>query len=264
MTNVTHLGFPAPLLGSEAVRLPVLFDDGERLALLKPAGVLVQSDSWYPWYPVLVEAIRYQAGQSKPEMQRLNISPGGLWAVTNLDPDCQGPVLFARQREVAEEMRNVLGSEAYRFTFAFLSKGTHPEEAFDCRLPIARHAHVRKMLVSHTSGKKAVTHFRKIGTIGSLTEWEATTPYPRHHQIPLHASEAGIPVVGDPLYAKDTPVLLSRFKRNYSSKRDNEERPLYDGPACYLKEIRLENGLAIRLEDPPRWKGLLKQLEKHA
>ena len=94
MDKTIPLGFPVPLLGMQPVRLPVLFDDGELLALAKPAGVLVQSDPWYANLPELVEAIRFQAHDGKPEFQRLNIGPEGLWAVTDLDPECYGPVLF--------------------------------------------------------------------------------------------------------------------------------------------------------------------------
>ena len=78
------------------MRVPVLFDDGKRLALLKPQNILVQQDSWFPKLPVLVEAIRYQAANLKPEFERQSIGPDGLWAVTDLDPELMGPVVFAR------------------------------------------------------------------------------------------------------------------------------------------------------------------------
>ena len=46
MEKQMQLGFPVPLLGMEPVRLPVLYDDGDLLALAKPVGDMVQNDAW--------------------------------------------------------------------------------------------------------------------------------------------------------------------------------------------------------------------------
>ena len=138
MSKLPHLGFPAPLLGMESIRLPVLMDSGDCLVLTKPRGVLVQADIWYPRCPVLVEAIRHQASEAKPEFSRLNIGPEGLWAVHDLDPEFWGPVLFARGREQGDALRSACGSAAFEFTFLFLSKSSQ-QTSIECDLPIARH-----------------------------------------------------------------------------------------------------------------------------
>ncbi|MGC9449813.1 MAG: hypothetical protein ACP5I4_00080 [Oceanipulchritudo sp.] len=258
------LGFPDPLLGDRPVRLPVLFDDGEVLVFAKPCGVLVETDSWYPRLPVLVEAIRYQAGQGKPEFSRIGIPPEGLRAVTGLDPDCHGPVLFARGADQAEALRNACGSNQFRFRFVFLTAGNPTRDAIQCDLPISRHTHQRKMLISHATGKKAATSFERTGRVGAFHLWTARTSYVRHHQILLHAFEAGLPVLGDALYARSRPPMLSSFKRQYTGKRDQEERPLFEGPAYYLQELQLPSGVTIPCPEPPRWGGLLRQLVKHS
>jgi 23S rRNA-/tRNA-specific pseudouridylate synthase len=263
MDSTTYLGFPAPLLGMKPARLPVLFDDGDLLALAKPVGVLVQEDAWFRKVPVLVEAIRHQSLSGKPEFERLGISREGLWAITDLDPECHGPVLFSRQRPRAEALRNALGSGNLEFTFCILSKGEVEEDSFDCDLPITRHREKPRMLVSHTTGKIAHTRFQKIGVEGAYQSWIAQTNYPRRHQIPLHAMESGLPILGDERYAKSWLPMLSRLKRDYQPKRDLEEKPLYDGPAYYLKTLKLDDGTVIECSSPPKWRGLCRQLEKY-
>lgn len=263
MVSDQQLGFPTPLLGMRPVRLPVLLDDGEVLALAKPQGVLVQQDSWYPRLPVLIEAIRHQAAGGKPEFLRAGIGAEGLWAVTDLDPELQGPVLFSRIREQADELRNACGSGAFLFSFLLVSKGLRPDPVIECELPLSRHSHLPRILVSHTSGKKAHTTFTLQGQAGGFYLWSATTAFPRRHQVLLHALECGLPVLGDPIYAKDPAILLSRFKRDYTQKRDIEERPLYDGPACFLQQIQLPDGRQVAFTTPPGWTGLLGQLGKH-
>lgn len=258
------LGFPSPLLGSEAHRLPVVFDNGEALALSKPVGVVVQQDGWYPRHPALVEAIRYQAMRGKPEFSRLAIAEEGLWAVTDLDAECEGPVLFTRSRASGEEWRNVHGSGLFEFTYILLTPATGTDELIRCDLPLARHSRRAHMVVSHTTGKKAETVFRYIGRVGRHGCYEARTSFPRRHQILLHAHESGLPILGDDLYAGSGLVYLSTYKKDYRPRRDVPERPLYPGPAYYLKSISVPGLGEIEAAAPRRWEGLCKQMSRIA
>lgn len=259
------LGFPVPLLGMRSRRLPVLWDDGELLALDKPSGIQVWADNWYPRTPVLVEAIRHQAELGKPEFARAGIGPEGLWAVQDPDPEVSALTLWTRGKELAEKLRNELGSGRFEFRFRMLSKRDLGEtEEWECDLPLARHREKERMVVSHKTGKQARTRFRRIGKPGGFTEWEAVTPFPRRHQIPVHAMESGVSVVGDFLYAGERPVFLSQLKRHYRSRRDREERPLMEGPAYFLESIRLPDGREIHGMEPPGWKALTRQLARLA
>lgn len=264
MNTYKCLGFPAPLLGHGPLRLPVVFDDGDCLALLKPPGVLVQPDSWFPRLPVLIEAIRYQAAQGKPEFANMGIPETGLWAVHDLDPECAGPVLFARHRDTAESLKEQLGSLNFAFSYEFIAKAPLPAQQVACDLPLARHERLPRMLVSHTTGKKSHTDFTGLGTLGSHILCVARTRYPRRHQILLHAMEAGLPILGDGHYARSPLPLLSRLKRDYRARADREERPLYPGPALFLRSITLEPDLEIRVPEPPKWHALCKQLAKYS
>lgn len=264
MKTQSHLGFPAPLLGVEPVRLPVLHDDGEMLVLAKPSGILVQQDSWYPRLPVLIEAIRYQAAEGKPEFAKMEIGPAGLWAVTDLDPECAGPVLLTRSREAGEELKNQYGSGNFTFTFEILTQSNPTTDSIDCDLPISRHGRLSRMLVSHTTGKVSKTTFTDAERVGSYTLCQAKTNYPRRHQVLLHALESGLPVLGDRTYARSSPVMLSRIKRDYQLRRDRDERPLYPSPAYYLKELKIGPDCLISMPPPLRWPGLIKQLRKYS
>ncbi|MFO7724496.1 MAG: pseudouridine synthase [Oceanipulchritudo sp.] len=262
MSALQHLGFPAPLLGLKSLRLPVLLDEGDLIALAKPAEVLVHKDSWYPRLPVLVEAIRYQAGLGKPEFRRQNIGPEGLWPVCDLDPEFFGPVVFARRRETAEELRNQFGSGQFDLTYRFIASTTSAEDPRVCELPLARHDHWPRMLVSHATGKKARTAFTVDRLVGAYALCTARIHFPRRHQLLLHAYESGLPVLGDVIYAKSPAPLLSNLKRSYRPRRDREERPLFEGPAAYLETISHGSAFRVTSPEPPRWKALLNQLEK--
>lgn len=263
-SKVEQIGFPSPLLGATC-RLPVRYDSGSLMALEKPGNVLVIQDNWYPKTPVMIEAIRYQAMNGKPEFRRAGIPESGLVAIHDLDPECAGPVLFARDEDTATDWKNLLGSRQLHFTFYFLSESGGHTEGISCDLPLARHVELPRMLVSHKSGKRAETDFVRIKPIGRFTLWAAKTTYLRRHQILLHALESGIPVAGDLHYALTPPLKLSRFKGGYRPKKDREESPLYEFPAYYLGTIEeFRSGLRIECPPPARFQGMLRQLERHS
>jgi 23S rRNA-/tRNA-specific pseudouridylate synthase len=246
----------------QPIRLRILLDDGECMALEKPAGVLIQQDNWYPRTPVLIEAIRYQAEGGKPEFERRKIGKSGLWAVHDLDPEVHGPVLLCRSREYAESLKESLGCGGFRFLFQILVRALPFTEPLECDLPLARHRTERQMLVSHATGKQAHTRFELESSHGQLQVVNAFTRFPRRHQILLHASEVGLPVIGDRLYSLQPLPMLSSLKRSYRASRSRDEKPLYPGPACILKGIELPSGVQLSCPIAPKWKALLKQLEK--
>ena len=258
-----YLGFAPPLLGMQPRRLSVLFDNGELIALQKPAGVLVLEDNWFPRTPVLVEAIRHEASRRKQELADRNVGPDGLWAVYDLDPECAGPVLFSRTKELAEELRNELGSLRFTFGFEGLSRGSSFEGRMECDLPLARHREEKRMIVSHKTGKQCSTTFYTGDLYGNYRFWSAETRLARRHQILLHARESRLPVMGDQRYAGLAPLFLSKIKKGFRPKADRQENPLYPGPAYRLRVVRMPDGTELLAEPDSKWEGLRRQLQRH-
>lgn len=261
---VTHIGFPPPLLGMRSTRLPVLWSDRIGLALNKPAGIQILPDNWYPRAPLLADSINYQAAKGKPELRRLGIPKEGVRAIYTMEPDVSGVALFATDPELGEFWSNAYGSEGFELTFHFLSSKTVGRETLECDLPIARHNRENRVLVSHSTGKKAFTRFRRLQSIGRYHLWEAVTRYYRMHQLPLHALEVGLDVVGDTFYSRSEPIYLSQIKRHYRQGKDEIERPLYPHAALHLVNLRVpmpDGGLFdISAPVPDRMGVLLKKL----
>lgn len=249
----------------QPVRLPVIFDDGDRIALDKPSGVLVLADNWYPRFPVLVEAIRYQAERGKPELQRLSVGESGLYAIYSPDPEISGVIWMARTSEAAEKLKDDFGAERMRFVFHFVAASSPPSETVECDLPLARHFHERRMVVSHSTGKQAKTRFECLERMGRYALWQAESALPRRHQVLLHALESGISVLGDTVYANNPLLYLSQIKRNYRiSRRSEEESPLHSGPAVHLVEVALGDGTVSTAPPGKSFVNLLRQLRQHA
>lgn len=262
------IGFPPGLLDERPLRLAILANDGDLLALEKPPGLGLSAHPWYPEAPLLARALNEQAAAAKPELRRLGIGTEGPWPVFSFEPEIAGIALFAKTRPSAEHFRNVYGSELFALTFELLARAG-PRDAegaplpFEVSLPVAPHRMEPRALISHSTGKRAVTRFAPAERFGEAILWRAETPLARLHQVRLHAQEAGLRVLGDILYGGDQPVLLSRLKRGYAFKRGEEEQPLYPFPCVRLSRIALGNEFLAEALPPPRWKTLAERLVKH-
>lgn len=249
MKSQDTLGFAAPLLGLQNVRLPILFRGEKFLVLEKPAGVLLRAHPWYPKCPDIENALSFQVENKKPEFARESLlEPRGVYSI---DPEMTGMGVFAEKDEPLATLRNDYGSEKWTFTFRFLAREAGSlEPEFVCELPLAQGDAKHEVFVSHRQGKKAMTHFSRGERVGRYTWWEAKTPYPRLHQVRVHAMESGLSVLGEHLYGSEPIPKLSELKRFY--KKAEEERPLYDTICIHLSEIAFpdSNGKEISVQAP--------------
>lgn len=246
----------------------MLWDHPLGFALEKPPGVQVLSDNWYPRVPVLAEALNYQARRGKGEMERLGIGTEGARAIITSEPDMCGLALFARDPETGVVWSNAYGSDLFELKVQFVSGITPQAEELECELPLARHFNERRMVISSRTGRKSRTRFRRLKRFGRYSLWEATMSYYRMHQLPLHAFEVGLAVLGDRLYSDQPELYLSQLKRRFVPKEEREEAPLYPGMAMFLASIRFpmteEETVTVEAAPPKPFAVLLRQLERFA
>ena len=263
------IGFPPPLLGLEPMRLPVLFNEDGLLSVNVPGDVQTMPDPFYPKVPALVDAINYQAANGKPELQRLGIGEDGVRGIHSVEPEISGVSLMAKDEASLEFYRNALGSNLIHFTFDLVAVQAPDVTSLSCDLPLARHLHDQRVIVSHTTGKKSSTEFYRLGRRNKYTQWEARTTYPRMHQVIIHGREVGIVILADTRYGFQDPFHLSTF--HHGPKKGAPKQgavPLFAAAAIHLREVSgpLASGGTFRIaaEPPRRFRTLLKQLERHA
>lgn len=255
MQKPSHLSFPPGTLREhEALRLAVLaFGDGA-VALEKPAGIGEIGD-----------ALRRQIAEEKPSACALEIARPQL--VFTPEEAISGIMIFADKNTSAlEAWKNALGSSQFCFRYRLLTLPSSAlETPLSCALPVAQHFTKPRALVSHTSGKKSETTFRRLEKLGNYEYWEAETRFPRFHQIRLHAQECGLPIVGDTLYGDIPAVRISELR---PKKRLNkgEDKALYPEICLHLAEITIATGIpgiaerTISAPLPNGFETLLKKL----
>lgn len=208
---------PLPGVAAENIPLTLLYEDADIAVINKPAGIIVHpgagADSG-----TLVAALLYQFGASGLSTVGGPLRPG---IVHRLDKGTSGAIVIARNDaahlKLIEEFRERRVQKTYLALLHGVVKGTKGT----IELPVARDLNRRSRMTSRRSeGREARTDWRLRLRIGNFSFIEADLHTGRTHQIRVHFSALGFPVVGDTLYGaphqeRIARELLPPLGRNY-------------------------------------------------
>jgi len=191
------------VLRSEPVPFTIIYEDEWLLVVDKPAGVVVHPGQGNE-YGTLVQGLLDHGVRGGHERR-----PG---IVHRLDKETSGLLIVARSDESYQALVQAMSQRTIKRTYAALLSGSIPQDEGTIDAPIGRHIRDRKRMSVHTAApRRAVTHFtvRRRYTDSTLAEVRLETG--RTHQIRVHFSALGYPVVGDATYGRRTrPEGLTR------------------------------------------------------
>lgn len=194
---------PAPTLIPVAMPLTILYEDELCLAINKPAGIAV-----HPGGP--------QAGQ-KPSLAQgvaYYLQQQGLPPVAHpvhrLDRDTSGIVLFARHSHGHHQLDQLLRQGQLQRFYQALVQGQPPQPAGEITAPIGPHPRYSQLRAVDPAGQPALTRYRLLqqGSDWSLLELELVSG--RTHQLRVHLSHLGCPILGDRYYGGAAAVRATR------------------------------------------------------
>lgn len=180
----------------EAVEFGIIHEDGSLIVLNKPAGVVVHPAPGHATGTLVHGLLQHCQDLSGIGGQ---LRPG---IVHRLDKDTSGLIVAAKSDRVHTFLAKQFKSGMVKKQYVALVHGGVKGEEGKIDLPIARHPGRRKeMSITLSRGKRALTQWRKteeFQTGFSLLSISIKTG--RTHQIRVHLSHIGHPVVGDPVY----------------------------------------------------------------
>jgi 23S rRNA pseudouridine1911/1915/1917 synthase len=248
-----------PGVEPEPIPLDVLYEDTDIAVVNKPAGMIVHPGAGVR-SGTLVAALLYRYG-----VEGLSSIGGPLRPaiVHRLDKETSGAMVVARtdaaHRSLVEDFRDRLVEK----TYVALLHGEMKGNAGTVDLPVARDLRRRsRMTARRREGREARTDWRKRLRLPGFSLIEARLHTGRTHQIRVHFSALGCPVVGDTLYGAPRQEraggqLLPPLGRNFlqaarlafahprTKKRIEIRAPLPPELAVYLRTI----GCATKTED---------------
>lgn len=191
--------FPVQPAGIEPIwrELDVLYEDDFCLVVHKPAGMNIHPDGAKgASEPTLDHAVA-----AHYQMQGEEVS---VRHIHRLDRETSGPVVYAKndwaQLKLDEDMRHKRIARSY----AAFVQGKISSELSVIDLPIGKDRHHKQRRRVSPTGQHAVTHVRLAESYpkASLVRLELETG--RTHQIRVHLSHVGHPLLGDALYGGST------------------------------------------------------------
>jgi 23S rRNA pseudouridine955/2504/2580 synthase len=173
----------------ELIEKSVIFQDKHVMVLDKPAGVAVHGGSGLSFG--VIEALRASRPRETLEL------------VHRLDRDTSGCLLIARDRSTLVSLHALIRAGGIHKTYLALVSGSWQLGTKRIDAPLATDAreHGERHVRVNQSGKDSVSIFKPVQFFGSLaTLMEVDIPTGRTHQIRVHASFAGHPLLGDDKY----------------------------------------------------------------
>lgn len=193
---------PAPLRAeAEEIPLTILYEDSDLVAVNKPAGMVVHAGAGVH-SGTLVNALlgRFEALSSAGGELRPGI-------VHRLDRYTSGVILVAKHDAAHRALAAQFSGRGISKTYVALVHGTVPRESGRIEKPISRDPVRRvRMTARLSAGRAAITTYNVLERLKGFTFLEVKIATGRTHQIRVHLSDLGHPVVGDPLYGAPREV----------------------------------------------------------
>ncbi len=230
-------------LEAQNIPVPVIYEDNDIIVVNKPKGMVVHPANGNP-DGTLVNAILAMCKNSLSGIGG-EIRPG---IVHRLDKDTSGLLIVAKNDTAHMKMSKQIQDRKVTKKYIALVKGVIAENEATIDLPIARSTKDRKKMGVDPNGKNAITHFKVLKRYDKYTLLELKIDTGRTHQIRVHMSYIGHPVVGDSVYS------------NGKNEFDIEGQMLH---ARYLEFKHPITGEELKLEAPiPEYfESILKKLE---
>jgi len=199
---------PANLI-AEKIALSIIFENNDLIVINKPAGMVVHPAAGHS-NGTLVNAVLGYA----PDIEGIGGEdrPG---IVHRLDKDTSGIILVAKNERSHHWLQDQFRLRKVEKIYLALVDGKPPTSSGRVEAAIGRDtSHRKKMAVtSPGKGREAISEYRILKEFKehSLLEFHPLTG--RTHQIRLHCSLLGCPIVGDRVYGRKNPSL--EIKRHF-------------------------------------------------
>ena len=204
-----------PQLGDqpEAIPLDIIFEDEEIMIINKSVGMVVHPGSGNPDGTLVNALLAHE--ESLGFLPRAGI-------VHRLDKDTSGLIVVAKKESAYLNLIEQLKERSVKRTYMAIVVGV-PISNKIINEPIGRHPKIRTKQAVVKNGKEAITRVRLSESFQGYSLLRVNLETGRTHQIRVHLSHAGYPIVGDSVYGarkqfapgstEDLKHIISSFTR---------------------------------------------------
>ena len=190
----------------EDISIDVIFEDTEILIINKPAGLVVHPGSGNRTGTLVNALLAHD--------ENLSFLPrAGI--VHRLDKDTSGLMVISKTESSYLNLVEQLKERSVTRTYLAMVVGV-PVINKTINEPIGRHPKIRTKQAVNQNGKEAITRFSILENLDGYSLLKVNLETGRTHQIRVHLSHIGFPIIGDPLYGS-----RNKFSRGSSEEQKN-------------------------------------------
>ena len=183
-------------LEGQNLNLEIVYEDEDVAVVNKPKGMVVHPAAGN-YENTLVHGLLYEL----EDLSTINgVARPGI--VHRIDKDTTGLLMIAKNDKASLSLTEQLKAHTCKRTYQALVYGTIQENKGKINAPIGRDQMDRKKMAVTKDGKEAITHFTVLKRFKDFTLVECALETGRTHQIRVHFSYIGHPLVGDKVYGR--------------------------------------------------------------
>lgn len=231
-------------LKPQEMPLDIIYEDEDMLVINKEKGIVVHPGNGNP-DGTLANAVMAKCKGSLSGIGG-KIRPG---IVHRIDKDTSGLIIVAKNDTAHLNLSKQIQDRKVKKTYIALVRGVIKENEATINMPIGRSSKDRKKMAVTKDGKEAITHFKVLKRYNGFTLLEVKIETGRTHQIRVHLSEIGYPVVGDEVYSNGKNPFGVKGQMLHAEKLE-------------LKHPRTGKDLTFEAPVPKYFENIINQLEK--
>ena len=194
-----EINIPEPVsldVEPQDIPLDIVYEDADVLLVNKPKDMVVHPSAGH-MDGTLVNALLYHCKDSLSSINGV-MRPG---IVHRIDKDTTGVLIICKNDIAHNCIADQLKVHSITRKYRAIVYNNLKDDQGTIDAPIGRHPIDRKkMAINHKNGKSAVTHFKVLERFGRFTYVECELETGRTHQIRVHMSSIGHPLLGDEVY----------------------------------------------------------------
>ncbi len=231
-------------LKPQEMPLDIIYEDDDMLVINKEKGIVVHPGNGNP-DGTLANAVMAKCKGSLSGIGG-KIRPG---IVHRIDKDTSGLIIVAKNDTAHIALSKQIQDRKVKKTYIALVRGVIKENEATINMPIGRSNKDRKKMAVTKDGKEAITHFKVLKRYNGFTLLEVKIETGRTHQIRVHLSEIGYPIVGDEVYSNGKNPFGVKGQMLHAEKLE-------------LKHPRTGKDLTFEAPVPKYFANIINQLEK--
>ncbi len=232
-----------------------IFEDDDIIVINKPSGILSIPDRYDHTLPSLYKIL----GDIYEK----------IFVVHRLDKGTSGIMVFAKNAESHKSLNDQFQNQEITKIYHAILKGRMIEDKMEVDIPLAHNPRKAGQMIPSARGKESLSIIKILESFRAATLAEVNLISGRQHQLRVHCSAIGNPLIVDDIYGDSSEFYVSSVKRRFNLKKGTEEKPIMNRISMHARSLKFNHPetseqLEFQAEYPKDFAAVLQVLRKYA